>query len=189
MQYSPLLFALSNILFGPIWGYINDKLQSFRIAKFICLVSIIPSMILCFFIKYNLMYIVSIFIGLIFNIGLHSIIQPHIMRIFGIKYSIEIGGVIGISMGIINILKGLLSFLISLYYKTGKELQKAYRFVFLIGIGLNICGFYLASKEKEESFNYPYSSNDKSLDNLEKSKSVNITQLPINENKIENSIK
>ena len=122
MQYSPLLFSLSNIIFGAIWGYINDKLQSFKIAKFICLILIILSIILFIFINYNLIYIICIFIGLIFNSGLHSIIQPHIMKIFGIEYFIEIGGVISISIGIINILKGFLPFFISLYYKIGKEL-------------------------------------------------------------------
>lgn len=189
MQYSPLLFSLSNIIFGPIFGFINDRLQNFKIAKFICLLSTIESIILLIFIKSNLIYIVCLFIGLIFNIGLHSIIQPHIMKIFGIQYYIEIGGVINISMGIINILKGLISFFISLYYKTGKELQKAYRYVYLIGIGFNLIGLYLASKEKEDSFIYPYSSNNNSLDNLEKSKSVNINQIPKNEIKLESNIK
>ena len=189
MQYSPLLFALSNIIFGPIWGYINDKLQSFRIAKFICLFSIIHSIIFCIFIKSNLMYIVCIFIGLIFNSGLQSIIQPHIMKIFGIKYSIEIGGVVSISVGIVNILKSSLSFFISLYYKTGKQLQNAYRFVYLIGVGINFLGFYYASKENEECFIYPYSPKNNSLENLEKTKNVNISQLPKNEIKIENNIK
>ena len=33
MQYAPLFFGLSQIIFGPIWGIINDKFQSFKIRR------------------------------------------------------------------------------------------------------------------------------------------------------------
>ena len=182
MQYFPILFALSNIIFGPLWGYINDKLQNFKICKIICLFFIIHSIILAFFIQSNLIYIISIFVGSIFVNGIHNIVQPHVMKIYGIKYCIEIGGVINISTGIVNILKAGLSFIISFYYHTGKELQKPYRIIFLCGIGFNAVGYYFASKEKEDLFIYPYSLND----NNQKNVSI---QSPINEVTIENGNK
>ena len=81
--------------------------------------------------------------------------RPHIMKIYGMKYYIEIGGIITICLGIINIFKAFLSFLISLYYQTGKELQIPYRIIFIIGIGLNFLAYILASREKGEEFIYP----------------------------------
>ena len=50
MQYAPLFFGFSMIIFGPIWGFINDKFQSFKIIRFICLLFIIISTLLSIFI-------------------------------------------------------------------------------------------------------------------------------------------
>jgi hypothetical protein len=46
MQYIPLFFGLSMIIFGPIWGYINDKFKSFKIIRIICLFFIFHSIML-----------------------------------------------------------------------------------------------------------------------------------------------
>ena len=155
MQYAPLFFGSSIIIFGPIWGYINDKLQSFKIVKIICIFLLFNSIILSFFLQSTIIYVICLFIGSIFNTGLNSVMRPHIMKIYGMKYYIEIGGIITICLGIINIFKAFLSFLISLYYHTGKELQIPYRIIFIIGIGLNIFAYILASREKGEEFIYP----------------------------------
>ena len=156
MQYAPLFFGFSMIIFGPIWGFINDKFQSFKIIRFICLLFIIISTLLSIFIKSNIFYIICIFIGSIFNTGMNTLMNPYIMKIYGMKYFIEIGGVITICMGIINIFKGGISFLLSFYFQTGKELQTPYRIIFLIGTGLNILAYILSLKEKDEVFIYPY---------------------------------
>ena len=156
MQYAPMIFGASLIIFGPVWGYINDKFQSFKLVKIICLCFIFVSVMLSLFIQSNIIYIICLFIGSIFNTGINSLMRPYIMKIYGMKYFIEIGGVITICVGIINIFKGLLSFLISLYYHTGKELQVPYRIIFIIGIGLNILAYILALSEKEEEFVYPF---------------------------------
>jgi MFS family permease len=159
MQYAPLFFGTSMIVFGPIWGYINDKLQSFKIVRIICLFFIFDTLMLSIFIKNNIIYIICIFIGSIFSTGINSVMRPYIMKIYGMKYFIEIGGVITICTGIINISKGFLSFLISFHFHTGKELQFPYRIIFIIGIGLNALAYILALKEKEEEFIYPYGHN------------------------------
>ena len=160
MQYAPLFFGISQIIFGPLWGYINDKFQSYKIVKIICLIFIVHSIIISIFIQSNIIYIISLFIGSIINIGINSITRPYLMKIYGMKYIIEIGGVITICVGIINILKGGLSVLISMYYKTGKELQIPYRIIVIIGIGLNIIAYIFASKEKDEPFIYPFELNN-----------------------------
>ena len=159
MQYTPLVFGASIIFFGPIWGFINDKFQSFKLVKIICLFLIFDSILISIFIKSNIIYIICIFVGSIFNTGLNTVIRPYIMKIYGMKYFIEIGGIITICIGIINLFKGFLSFLISLYYHTGKELQIPYRIIFILGIGMNIIAYILATKEKDEEFIYPYTAN------------------------------
>ena len=165
MQYAPLFFGLSQIIFGPIWGIINDKFQSFKIVKYICLFFIFDSIILSLFIQSNLIYVTCIFIYSIFSTGINTLMRPYIMKIYGMKYFIEIGGVITICAGIMNIFKGGLSFLISLYYHTGKELQIPYRIIFIVGIGLNIIAYILALKENDKPFIYPFiSGKDNKID-------------------------
>ena len=183
MQYLPVFFGLSNVIFGPIWGYINDKFQNFKIVKTLCLCFIVHSLFIIIFIKSNLIYIICIFIGFIFNTGIHSLIQPHIMKIYGMKYYIEVGGVISISMGIFKILKAGLSYIISFYYHTGEELQKPYRIIYIFGMGLNFLAYYLSSKENEELFIYPDSLNK----NMQISINENISQIK-SEVKIEESL-
>ena len=182
MQYAPIFFGISMIVFGPIWGYINDRFQNFKIIKIICLFFIFDLIILFIFIKSNIIYIICIFIGSIFNTGMNTIIRPYIMKIYGMKYFIEIGGVITICIGIINIFKGLLSFLISLYYQTGKELQIPYRIIFLIGIILNIFAYFLTFYEKGETFIYPFVQNNSNKEDLSGSLENKI-DLSLSENK------
>ena len=183
MQYLPVFFGLSNVIFGPIWGYINDKFQNFKIVKTLCLCFIVHSLFIIIFIKSNLIYIICIFVGFIFNSGMHSLIQPHIMKIYGMKYYIEVGGVISISIGILKILKAGLSYIISFYYHTGEELQKPYRIIYIFGMGLNFLAYYLSSKENEELFIYPDSLNK----NMQISINENISQIK-SEVKIEESL-
>ena len=191
MQYAPLFFGFSMIIFGPIWGFINDKFQNFKIIRMICLFFIIISIMLSIFIKSNLVYIIFIFIGSIFNTGMNNLIRPYIMKIYGMKYYIEIGGVVTICMGIINIFKGGLSFLLSFYYHTGKELQTPYRIIFFVGTGLNVIAYFLALKEKEEIFVYPYETNKENKIDLSSNleSKVDVSSLENNDVKIKNQIK
>ena len=101
------------------------------------------------------------------------------MKVYGIKYSIEIGGIIGIFSSIFSILNGIISFIISKYYHTGEELQQAYRYIYLMGIIFTCFGFFLSSIEKEDKFVYPYDSNDKDEEEYS-----NIINSDVNDKKI-----
>ena len=161
MQYSQLFTGFSNVFVGPIWGYINDKYKYEIIIKILCGSCIFQATILFLFIKSNNIYIFCIVFGSIIMSGFMSANQLHTLRVYGIKYSLEIGGVIGIFSGIFNIFNALLSFTISKYYHTGEELQSAYRIIYLIGIGVCSIGFYFAFHEKEDKFIYPFSPTSK----------------------------
>jgi len=160
MQYSQLFTGFSNIFVGPIWGYINDKYKYEIIIKILCGSCIFQSLLFSIFIKSNTIYIIYIFLGSIIMSGFMSASNLHILRVYGIKYSLEIGGVIGIFGGVFNILNALLSFIISKFYHTGEELQFAYRFIYISGIFICGIGFYLALKEKDDKFVYPFSTKE-----------------------------
>ena len=160
MQYSQLFTGFSNVFVGPIWGYINDKYKYEIIIKIICSSCILQAIFFTLFIKSNAIYIMCIFFGSIIGSGFMSASHLHILRVYGIKYSLEIGGVIGIFGGIFNILNSSLSLLISKFCHTGEELQFAYRFIYLAGIAISGTGFYLALNEKEDKFNLASNENE-----------------------------
>ena len=156
MQYSSLFITFPNILFSPIWGYIIDKYKYEIINKILCSGFIIISILLSIFIKSTILYIICNSCGSLIGSGFIICSRLHILRVYGIKYCLEIGGIIGIFDAIANLLYALLSFIISKYYHTGQELQFAYRFVYIGGIVIGCIGFYFSLFEKEDKFIYPY---------------------------------
>ena len=173
LQYSQLFVGFSNILILPIWGIINDKYNYNLIAKIVCIGCIIQTILFSIFIKSNTIYLLSIIFGSIFGSGFNSMMRLHILKVYGIKYSIEIGGIIGIFSSLFNILNGVLSFIISKYYHTGEELQQAYRYVYLFGLGFCCLGTFLALREKDDKFIYPYEKNNNDKNDEESSNIVN----------------
>lgn len=166
MQYSSLFGALSSVFFGPIWGIINDKCNFNILIKILSICAIIYTVILSFFIQYNLIYIICIFAGSIITCGLTTIFQPHIMKIYGMKYCLIVGGIAGIMGSIFDVLSAVLSFVVSKFYKTGIELQFSYRFIYIVGIGLSTFGFYLGLKENDDAFVYPFDIKEENFQNL-----------------------
>ena len=156
MQYSQLFVGVSNVFILPIWGIINDKYKFKIIFKIICIGYIIQSILFSLFINSNLIYLISIIFGSIFSAGFSSMMNLHILKVFGIKYSIEIGGIIGIFASIVDILVGVLSFIISKFYHTGEELQYAYRYVYLLGLAFCCLGYFFGLKENDDKFIYPF---------------------------------
>ena len=186
MQYSILFTGFSNVIVGPIWGYINDKYSYEIIIKIICSCCIFQALIITIFIKSNVVYLICIFLGSIIASGFMSASSLHVLKVYGIKYSLEISGIIGMFGGIFNILNSSLSLIISKFYHTGEELQVAYRFVYLIGIAISATGFYLAFHEKDDKFIYLFSPNENEYLTMINSDSKDINTINNNINSKEN---
>ena len=160
MQYFGVLCGISGLVCSPIWGFINDHFKYDIIIRIICLGCIIHNCLLFLFIKFKYIYTLLIFIGPIFTIGFGNIVPLHIIKVYGIKYFIEIGGIVGICGGMYNIFSGFLSFVISKNFSTGNELQQVYKVIFFFGIGISFVGFYFARHENDEAFIYPFEHED-----------------------------
>ena len=160
MQYSFIFTMFISILVGPLWGYINDKYKYEIIIKILCVCLIIQSLFFSIFIKSNIIYIIFIIFGSIIGTGFISASSLHILRVYGIKYNIEIKGIINIFSSIFNILNSSISILISRFFHTGDELKFAYRFIYLGGFFICDIGAYLAFYEKDDKFIYPFSQNN-----------------------------
>ena len=94
IQYSQLFTGFSSIIVGPIWGRINGKHPFSKISKIICGCCIIQSLIFSIFIKSNAIYVICILFGSIIATGFIYALNVHILKVYGIKYSLEIGGII-----------------------------------------------------------------------------------------------
>ena len=160
LQYSILFTSFSSIIVGPIWGYLNDKYRYEIIIKILSICCIIQALFLSIFIKSNTIYIIFILFGSVIITGFTSASHLHILRVYGIKYSLEIGGIIGIFGGIINILNTSLSLIVSKYFQNGDELRFAYRLIYIAGILISGLGGFLAFYEKDDKYLYPFSQNE-----------------------------
>ena len=94
IQYSQLFTGFSSIIVGPIWGRINGKHPFSKISKIICGCCIVQSLLFSIFIKSNAIYVICILFGSIIATGFISALNVHILKVYGIKYSLEIGGII-----------------------------------------------------------------------------------------------
>ena len=155
MQYCTAFIAIGMVFFGPIWGIINDNIQFTKIIKFISLFCFIHSIIISIFIHSSTIYIICIFIAPVASSGIATILGPHIMKVYGTKYFIEVEGIIGICKGIVTVLIGILAFIISKFCQSGKELQIAYRYIYFFGIILCIIGIFYGLKEDDSLFVFP----------------------------------
>lgn len=185
MQYSLIFTMFISILVGPIWGYINDKYKYELIIKALCICLIIQALFFSIFIKSNTVYIIFIIFGSIIGTGFISASSLHILKVYGIKYNIEIKGIINIFSSIFNILNTSISLIISKFFHTGDELKFAYRYIYLSGFFICGIGTYLAFYEKDDQFIYPFSQNQNdflSMINSDNKEKGNIEKI-INENK------
>ena len=76
---------------------------------------------------------------------------PHIMKVFGMKYFIEIGGIINFGVGITNTLSSVFAFFINVYLNNS---DLSYAIMFIVSGGLACIAVFLGLFENEEEFKY-----------------------------------
>ena len=81
-------FTVSTLVCNPIWGLLIDKFGSKIILKIICLGCTSLGILLFFSVNSSFIFILSIILAMVFINGFGSAMNPHIMEIFSIKYSL-----------------------------------------------------------------------------------------------------
>ena len=186
MQYAGAFIGLSSLIFAPSWGFINDKISFTKTSKIIGILCLIHGLILTIFINNNVIYVICVFIATLPAAGFRTILQPHIMKVYGIKYSIEIGGVIGFFGGIKTLLLGFLSFAVAKFDPNGDNIQTIYRYIFIVGIVCCTFGLFLSTLEDESKFKYPFLEEDESGNLLNDSNLMGLATESTSENSIIN---
>ena len=155
VSYLSMIINGLSSLTGLIWAFIFDKYGFQIIIKIMSIICIIESIYFIIFIDNWILY----FIGLIINtsisrIGMMSVINPHIMNVFGFKNYLIIGGFTRLFNQLNSFFSALTSVLISLKYKTGKELKIPYIIVSSVGLIFACIGFILSFQENDEKFKF-----------------------------------
>ena len=84
--------------------------------------------------------------------GYNIIIDPHIIKVYGIKNYIEVGGIIRSSGGICEILSVIFAFYLENHFYGDKNTM--YKFMYIFSGVSNIISLILGLFEGDEKFNY-----------------------------------
>ena len=84
--------------------------------------------------------------------GFNIIIDPHMMKVYGMENYIEIGGVIRSSAGICEIASVIFAFYLETNYYGSKDY--VYNFMYILSGCTGIISLFLGIFETDEKFNY-----------------------------------
>lgn len=135
----------------PFFGFLADKLP-FRVLFTIIggLTSLI-GFTFCLSFSTPILFAVMV-CGMNFILGGNIAgLPPHYMKVFGMKYYVEIGGVIGLAALIMGPLCAFFAFFLEKSV-TNKEL--AYKIIFNSGAGLNVVSIIIGLLESDDEFEY-----------------------------------
>ena len=152
LQLCTALYSLAGCISSILFGLIGDKIQ-FRIL--FTLFSIFLNIIsFCFPLtfKNDIFYISEVLIMAFILKGYNTIIDPHIIKVYGLKNYIEAGGIIRSSGGICEIMSVILAFYLENHFSGDKNYIYKYMYTFS-GI-CNTISLILGLFEGDEKFNY-----------------------------------
>ena len=153
----------------PFFGFLSDKIP-FRILYTI--IGGITSLIgFTFCLSFTNEILFSVMVcGMNFILGGYTaVLPPHYMKVFGMKYYVEIGGVIGLSVLIMGPLCSFFAFFLENSVgsidisgsPTPEQIQEskdakllAYKIIFNSGAALNIVSIVIAILESDDEFDY-----------------------------------
>lgn len=155
MPYLPTIITALSSITGLIWALIFDKFGFQIIIKIMSITCIILSCYFTIFINNIALYIIGLIISSsISRVGMMSIINPHIMQVYGFKNFLIIGGFARLFNQLSFFIAGLTSIFLSFNYKTGDELKTPYRIIASIGILLSCIGLFFSFYENDEKFQF-----------------------------------
>ena len=85
--------------------------------------------------------------------GYIAVLPTHYMKVFGMKYYVEVGGVVGFS----NVIMGPICAFFA-YFVENNVSDKifAYRIIFITGAAMNIVSLVLSLFESDDEFDYGF---------------------------------
>ena len=150
--YRPFITCAATLIFSTLSDYVQFR---YLYLVFTVLSSLV-GFVFCFTFKSPILFTIVILLNSVVFAGKMSITSPHFMKVFGLKYYIEIGGVIGLSRVFMSPLCTVFIFLFETYIaapENGKIVSDTpYIILFFVTGLLNLISAVLCLFETEEKF-------------------------------------
>ena len=149
------------------------------ILRICSIVSIIPGILLLFFIDNTVLYIISFVLIALGLVSKMVSFNPLLMEIYGIQESVILGGIINGFGRVGEIITTVSAFVVS-FFCSNDEIKTPYKIIFISGSVCSVISFLLLCFESNEKFDYKeekIDEIDKIIDNdvlTEAKESINI---------------
>ena len=152
MQLTTALYSTIGCLSSIIFAFIGDKIK-FKIL-FVLFSFLLTIVSFAFPLSFNsdIFFISEVLIMAFILRGYSIIIDPHIIKVYGINNYIEIGGIISSSAGICEIVSVILAFYLENYFSGNKDYL--YRIMYIISGCFNLVSLVLGLFEDDDKFDY-----------------------------------
>ena len=141
------------VIIGPLLGFFVDKKGPLIFLRIATLILVIPGILLTFFTKNSVIFIISFAISILGLVSSMVCIAPYIMDIYGIQESVILGGIMNIFAKISDVITTVVAFVISFFYNK-EEIIFPYRIMYIVGSCCCLVSFILLIFEKKDKFDY-----------------------------------
>ena len=152
LQIIGALCSVTGSLSSIVFSIIGDRIQ----FKFIfCLFGVLLTFAsFTFHLSFtnDILFVLEVLIAAFCFNGFNIIIDPHLMKVYGMENFVEICGVIRASSGIAEIFSVILAFYLENYFTGSKDY--AYRMMYIISGLSGFLSFVLGLFESDDKFNY-----------------------------------
>ena len=152
LQIVGALCSITGCLSSIVFSLVGDKLQFRFIFCLFGILLTINSFIFPLSFHNEILFILEVLVVAFSLNGFNIIIDPHLMKVFGMENFVEICGVIRSSSGIAEIFSVILAFYLENYFTGSKDY--AYKWMYFISGVSSFTSFVLSLFENDEKFNY-----------------------------------
>ena len=153
LQLIGTLNFICSMIGTPVFGFLSDKIPFRILFTAISAVTSLVGFLFCYTFKVSALYMLMV-CGMNFVLGGYIAVLPtHYMKVFGMKYYVEVGGVVGFA----NVIMGPICAFFAYFVENGVEDKIfAYRIIFITGAAMNIVSLILSIFESDEEFEYGF---------------------------------
>ena len=153
LQYLMICQSGAMIVVGPLLGFFVDKKGPLIFLRIATVILIIPGILLTFFTKNTIAFIVSFVVSVLGLVSSMVCIAPFMMDVYGIQESVILGGIMNVFAKIADVITTVVAFVISFFYNK-EEILVPYRIMYMVGSGCCVVSFILLMFEKRDKFDY-----------------------------------
>ena len=153
LQTIGTLNFIMSMLGTPFFGFLSDKIPFRILFTIVSAFTSVVGFLFCYTFSLPILFMIMV-CGMNFVLGGYIAVLPtHYMKVFGMKYYVEVGGVVGFA----NVIMGPICAFFAYFVENGVDDKLfAYRIVFITGASLNIVSLVLSIFESDDEFDYGF---------------------------------